>query len=119
MQRTTLIGRVGNDAELKPVKDSEVVNFSVAVNEHYKTKAGEKKTTVTWYECAYWNASKVAPFLKKGTIVLVEGKAVANAYKKDDTIVANIRINVEHLELISGTGKQDDVPGANDLPSVD
>ena len=117
MQRFFCIGNIGSDAVVKTVGETDVANFSVAVNESYKDKKGEKKVTTTWYECNLWKPGGVTPFLKKGTIVLVEGKPVANAYKKGEEIVSNIRITVDKVQLIASSANDTSIP--TDLPGVD
>lgn len=45
MQQMTLVGHIGNDAEVKDLGNIQVINFSVAVTEKVK----EEKVT-TWYK---------------------------------------------------------------------
>lgn len=43
----TIIGRVTKNAEINHLKnDKQVVNFSVAINDSYRTKDGERKEPV-------------------------------------------------------------------------
>jgi len=45
----TFTGRLGRDAELKYLPNGDpVANFSIAVGESYKSKAGEKAETTEW-----------------------------------------------------------------------
>ena len=42
----TIVGRITRNAEINTLKnDKQVVNFSVAINDSYKTKQGEHKKT--------------------------------------------------------------------------
>ena len=44
----TIIGRVTKNAEINQLKnDRQVVNFSVAINDSYKTKDGERREQTT------------------------------------------------------------------------
>lgn len=58
----TIIGRITKNAEINHLKnDKQVVNFSVAINDSYRTKDGERKEQSTYYNCSYWISPNVAP----------------------------------------------------------
>jgi single-strand DNA-binding protein len=59
-----LIGRVTADAKVNTLKDDrKVVNFSIAINDSYRTKGSEQRTQITTYvQCAYWISESIAPF---------------------------------------------------------
>ena len=105
MQRLTIIGHLGNDAEVKDVGQNQVINFSIAVSESYISKqTNEKVTNTTWYEVAKWgNNTAVAQHLKKGTQVLVEGKPTARAWQKEDgSLVSVLGLNAFEIRLLGG-----------------
>ena len=78
---STIIGRITRDAEIRTIaSDKQVVNFSVAINESYKDKQGERKELTTYYNCSYWMNSKIAEFLTKGTLVELSGRVSSNAW---------------------------------------
>lgn len=57
----TIVGRITKNAEIKTLANNrQVVNFSVAVNDYYKNKQGEKIDQTTFFNCAYWISSKIA-----------------------------------------------------------
>ena len=65
----TIVGRITQNAKINILKnDTKVVNFSVAINDSYKTKQGERKEQTTYYNCSYWINAKIAEFLTKGTL---------------------------------------------------
>jgi single-strand DNA-binding protein len=78
-----LIGRLTKDAVVAQLKDErKVVNFSLAVNDYYKSKESAKGVTVTTYvNCAYWISPAIAAFLKKGNLIEIVGRLTVNAYK--------------------------------------
>jgi single-strand DNA-binding protein len=50
-----ITGRLTKDAKVSTLSDSrQVVNFSVAINESYKNKKGDRVEQTTFFECAYW-----------------------------------------------------------------
>lgn len=79
--RTEIIGHIGQDAEVKDVGNNQVINFKVAVTETWKNQQGEKQSKTTWFEVSKWgNNVAIASYLKKGTLVYVEGKPESRAY---------------------------------------
>ena len=60
-------GRLTADASIYRLTDGrEVTNFTLAMNDRYTTKAGEKKEVRTFIKCAYWVSPKIVEYLKKG-----------------------------------------------------
>ena len=119
MQRLTIIGHCGNDAEVKDLGQNQVINFSVAVSEIYVNKStNEKVTNTTWYEIAKWgNNTAVAQHLKKGTQVLVEGKPTARAWQKEDgSLVSVLGINAFDIKLL-GSAKTESAPASTSAPT--
>lgn len=81
MQQITILGNIGQDAELRNIDDKRsVISFSVACSESWKNKKGEKETRTTWYDVAVWDKPNLQPFLKKGGKILVQGTPRAQAY---------------------------------------
>lgn len=80
-----ITGRVIRDAQVRTLSNSrQVVNFSVAVNESYRNKKGEKVEQTTFFECAYWISAKVAGILTKGALVELAGRVSARAWTGND-----------------------------------
>ena len=80
-----ITGRVTADAQVRNVSNSKtVVNFSVAINDSYKNKVGERIEQTTYFDCAYWLSPKVALILTKGTVVELTGKVSARAWTGSD-----------------------------------
>lgn len=121
-----LFARLTKDAEVRNLKDGrKVVAFNVAVNDHYKTKSGEKREETTYFQCSYWLNKKAAERLKKGNLVALFGRVGINAYKgMDGEFHANLTFHVNALKVVtyakkstqaetatpSGTSNSDDLP---------
>lgn len=75
MQEITITGNIGKDAEVIQTRDGRgVLTFSVAVNEN-------KDEAPTWYDVfVNGNYDKMAPYLVKGTRVLVRGRLKAGMW---------------------------------------
>lgn len=105
MQKIMIIGKLGNDAEVKQVNDKYLLSFSVACSTKVKT---EYKTT--WYKIVSFSDTKpnLAEYLKKGTTVFVEGEPKINTYtNKDGVTESNFEIIFPKIQLISGSKKEE------------
>lgn len=95
----TIVGHLGRDAEVKPVGERNVINFSVAV-----TRKVKEEETTTWWRVAYWTKSAVvAQYLTKGTAVLVSGEPYLRPFeKKDGTKDVSLEIDAKEVRLMGG-----------------
>jgi len=81
----TIFGRLTKDAQVRTTAtNKQVVSFSVALNDSYKNKQGERVEQTTFFDCAYWLTPKVADFLTKGTMVELTGRVSARAWQGSD-----------------------------------
>lgn len=77
MNRAILIGRLGRDPEVRYTGAGQAVaNFSLATEESYKDRRGERQKRTEWHKVVVWGkqAENVEKFLEKGSLVAVEGK---------------------------------------------
>lgn len=80
-----IIGRLTRNAEVRTTsQDKQVVNFSVATNDSYLNKQGERVEQTTYFDCAYWISPKVATLLTKGTLVELTGRVSTRAWTGND-----------------------------------
>lgn len=102
MVKLQIIGHCGNDAEIKEIKNNQLISFSVAVSESYTNKEGEKITNTTWYEATKWgNNTQVAQYIKKGSQVYLEGKPNNRSWLKEDGTVQVVNgINILEIKLL-------------------
>ncbi len=85
MIKLQVIGNLGKDAIVNNVNGKNVINFTVAHTERFKDAQGNQKDRTTWVDCAYWtDRTAVAPYLKKGTQVFVEGQPDVRTYTTQD-----------------------------------
>jgi single-strand DNA-binding protein len=85
MIKLQVIGNLGKDAVVNNVNGKSVINFNVAHTEKYKDAQGVQKDRTTWVDCSYWtDRTAVAPYLKKGTQVYVEGTPDVRSYTTTD-----------------------------------
>lgn len=109
MNRITLVGNLGADADLRQTKEGRaVLNFRIATTETYVNKTGEKTENTQWHSCVLWGnrAEAVAKYMTKGTRVLVEGRMEYRQYEdKDGNKRTAAEVNVLQLLLL---GDRDD-----------
>ncbi len=82
--KVQLIGNLGADVELKTLENgNSVARISIATNEYYKNKAGEKVEDTTWHNVVAWGkvAELANQLLKKGSEVALEGKLSNRSYE--------------------------------------
>lgn len=79
VNRITLVGNVGKDAELKKTKVGSYARFTLATNTNYKNNAGEWVTETEWHNVKVWGltAERAVSQCRKGKLVYVEGKLVS------------------------------------------
>jgi single-strand DNA-binding protein len=82
--RVHLIGRLGMDPEVKDLESGKkLAKFSVATNDYYYDKKGERVTETQWHNIVAWGkmAELVDKILVKGKEVALEGKLNSRSYE--------------------------------------
>jgi len=102
MIKLQVIGNLGKDCLVNSVNAKNVINFSVAHTERYRDAQGAQKERTTWVECAYWtDKTAIAPYLRKGTTVYVEGTPEVRQYTRNDgTGGATLSLRVINVQLL-------------------
>lgn len=106
-----ITGRLTRDAEVRTTsQDKQVVNFSVAINDSYKNKSGERIEQTTYFDCSYWITPKVAKLLTKGTLVELSGKVSTRAWTGNDgELRAGLNFHTSQIKLHGGSRKAETV----------
>jgi single-strand DNA-binding protein len=77
VNRVILVGRLGRDPEMRYTSAGQAVcNFSLATDETYKDRNGERQKRTEWHKIVVWakQAEIAQQYLKKGALVYVEGR---------------------------------------------
>ena len=107
-------GRIVADAKANHGNNKPVVNFSLAINDRYKTKEGEVKESTTFIDCAIWNRPSVAQYLTKGALIEVSGRLSTKAYLNTSSEPKSaLRISVREFKFHS-SGKSTAAPAPAD-----
>jgi len=104
--KVQLIGNLGQNPEVKELNGGKkVAKFSLATNETYKNKAGEKVTDTQWHNLVAWGktADIIEKYLKKGSEVAVEGKLLNRNYTDKEGVKRYVtEIQVSELLMLGG-----------------
>jgi single-strand DNA-binding protein len=88
LNKVFLIGRVGKDHVVKHFENGgKIAEFTLATDDSYKDKQGNKVEQTDWHTCkvTFPKLAEVAEkWLKKGSLVHVEGKIKTRSYDDKD-----------------------------------
>src|SRR5882672_1557619 len=115
MIKLQIIGNLGKDCITNTVNGKNVINFNVAHTEKFRDAQGNQKDKTIWVECAYWtDRVGIAPYLRKGTQVYVEGTPEVRTYQKSDgSTAASLTLRVFSVQLLGNKGEGGPAPVAN------
>lgn len=77
LNKAMIIGRLGKDPVMRYTPNGQAVaNFSIATDEVWSDRSGERKTRTEWHNIVAWAklAETCGQYLKKGKLVYVEGR---------------------------------------------
>ena len=77
VNKAILVGRLGRDPETRYTSGGQAVcNFTLATDETYKDRAGERQKRTEWHRIVVWGklAEICQQYLKKGSLVFLEGR---------------------------------------------
>lgn len=105
LNRVTLLGHLGQDADVKHTGSGvAVANFSLATSRRWKDKQSEEwKEETDWHRVVLWRADKLAEFLTKGKAVLIEGRLQTRSYEDKNGEKRYVtEVVAENLILLGG-----------------
>lgn len=77
VNKAILVGRLGRDPETRYTSGGQAVaNFTLATDESYKDRNGERQKRTEWHRIVLWGklAEITQQYLKKGMLVYIEGR---------------------------------------------
>lgn len=110
VNKVILLGNVGKDPEVKYLDNNKVVaNFTLATNEYYKDKNGNRAEQTEWHNIELWDelARLTEKYVKKGNQLYIEGKIRTNSWTDKETgqEKSSKYIRVSQMTFI-GTGNE-------------
>jgi single-strand DNA-binding protein len=87
VNKCIFVGRLGRDPEVRYTPSSQAIaGFSLAIDESYKDREGNKVERTLWVDCVAWGktAELCGKYLQKGRQVLIEGRLQIREYEAKD-----------------------------------
>jgi|SRR5579862_9504467 len=103
VNRVILIGRLGKDPETRYTNSgTNVCNFSIATDESFKDKSGEKQKRTEWHAIVVWSklAEICQEYLKKGALVYIEGRIQTRTWEKDSQKHEKVEIVADAMRML-------------------
>jgi single-strand DNA-binding protein len=122
LNKVLLIGHLGIDPVVKYLENNRAVaQFTLATNEQYLDKNGDRKTETEWHNIEVWDQLaksldqlKMKGLLKKGSQVYVEGKIRTEIYKDKNGVESpRKKIKAIQIQLLGSFKSNDDKPAEN------
>lgn len=117
VNKALLIGRLGADPVVRYTPDGAMVtNFSLATDEQWKDKAGEKVQKTEWHRIVTFGklAEICGNYLAKGKLVFIEGRIQTKSWEDKEgikrTTTEIIAMNMQMLDS-KGTTKAQGASG--------
>ncbi len=101
VNKVILVGHVGRDPEVRYLDNNRVVaNFSLATNEVYRDRNGNRQESTEWHTIEMWDdLAKIAEkYVQKGKLLYLEGRIRTDSWIDKETKQERnnkvIRVNV-------------------------
>jgi single-strand DNA-binding protein len=119
VNKVILVGRLGRDPETRYTGGGQAVaNFSVATDETYKDKAGDRQKRTEWHKIVVWGkqAEIAQQYLKKGSLIFIEGRIQSREWQdKEGQKRTSFEIVANNFRMLGGRG---DGGGGGSAPGV-
>jgi|SRR5215469_7243127 len=106
VNRVILVGRLGRDPETRYTSSGQAVaNFSVATDESYKDRNGERQKRTEWHKIVVWGkqAEIAQQYLKKGSLVFIEGRIQSREWQdKEGQKRTSFEIVASNFRMLGG-----------------
>lgn len=109
VNKIILVGRLGRDPEVRSTAGGkEVASMSLATDETYKDKNGEKQKKTSWHKLTSWiSIPFIREYLHAGDTIYVEGKMEYREWEKDGVKKTSAEVNVQDIRpMVTGGGQQ-------------
>jgi len=87
INKVILVGRLGRDPEVRYTSNSmPVASFSIATDESWKDKSGNRQTRTEWHNIVAWGklGELCGEYLSKGRQVYIEGRLQTREWQGKD-----------------------------------
>jgi single-strand DNA-binding protein len=108
VNKVILVGRLGRDPETRYTGGGQAVaNFSLATDETYKDRNGERQKRTEWHKIVVWGkqAEIAQQYLKKGSLIFIEGRIQSREWQdKEGQKRTSFEIVATNFRMLGGRG---------------
>ncbi|PEN07648.1 single-stranded DNA-binding protein [Longimonas halophila] len=108
VNKVVLVGRLGQDPELKYTNSGTAVcTFSVATNDSYTNRDGERVDTTEWHNIVVWGrlAEICDEYIDKGQQVYLEGQLQTRSWEdRDGNKRYRTEVKAQDVVFLGGSG---------------
>jgi single-strand DNA-binding protein len=116
VNKVILVGRLGRDPETRYTSGGQAVaNFSVATDESYKDRNGERQKRTEWHKIVAWGkqAEIAQQYLKKGSLIFIEGRIQSREWQdKEGQKRTSFEIVCSNFRMLGGRAEGAAVGGS-------
>jgi single-strand DNA-binding protein len=123
VNKVILVGRLGRDPETRFTPNGQAVcNFSLATDESYKDRAGERQKRTEWHRIVLWGklAELAQQYLKKGSLIYLEGRIQSRQWDdREGQKRTSFEIVANTMKFLGARGEAAAAAGAGASPDAD
>jgi len=109
VNKVILVGRLGRDPETRYTSSGQAVcNFTMATDETYKDRAGERQKRTEWHRIVVWakQAEIAQQYLRKGSLIYLEGRIQTRQWDdKEGQKRSTTEIVANNFRMLGGRGE--------------
>jgi single-strand DNA-binding protein len=109
VNKVILVGRLGKDPETRYTSSGQAVcNFTMATDETYKDRAGERQKRTEWHRIVVWakQAEIAQQYLRKGSLIYLEGRIQTRQWDdKEGQKRTTTEIVANNFRMLGGRGE--------------
>lgn len=108
VNKAILVGRLGRDPETRYTSGGQAVcNFTMATDETYKDRAGERQKRTEWHRIVVWGkqAEIAQQYLRKGSLIFLEGRIQTRQWDdREGQKRTTVEIVANNFRMLGGRG---------------
>jgi single-strand DNA-binding protein len=108
VNKAILVGRLGRDPETRYTSGGQAVcNFTMATDETYKDRAGERQKRTEWHRIVVWGkqAEIAQQYLHKGSLIFLEGRIQTRQWDdREGQKRTTVEIVANNFRMLGGRG---------------
>jgi len=103
LNKVQLIGNLGADPEARfTPTGKKVTTFSIAINRQWRDAEGEQRKATEWVNIETWGnlAEICANYLKKGSLVYIEGRLQTDRYEVEGEKRYRTKVVASEMQML-------------------